>query len=284
MAQMPPRPANRVRARRRLLLLAGLAGLATAGCQPVWVAPGWVSPSGSDSSSCSSRAPCRTLARAYSKGHDFITMKPGTYPGQTLPSVVGHRKAFVLGKGVKLADTTALDVRADNVQVQGLDLDGQTYVEGANGLRFQNVDFGPAVDRNPLMVSGGVRSGPLEVVDSKLHDAKVTSPSVHQECAWLGWIDGLKITGSDFRGCTYFDIFLTQFIGQPARNVQITGNTLCSTVQWNGQPAIYSVMVANHITNAVNYRITNNRLGMPVANDPQRATNVVVGSNTKANC
>jgi hypothetical protein len=275
MAKAP----HRRRRLTRTFLVAALGVAALAGCRP-----GWVSPTGSDSASCTPGAPCRTLSHAYSKGHDFIVMKPGSYPGQSLPGVTGHPYTVVLGKGARLSGQTALDVRADNVHVGDVDLDGQAYVEGANALRFRNVDFGPAVDRNPLMVSGGVRSGPLEIVNSRLHDARVTSPDVHQECAWIGWVDGLRITGSDFRGCTYFDVFLTQYIGQPARNVQITGNTLCSTVQWNGQPAIYSVMVANHITNAVNYRITNNKLGMPVANDPQRATNVVVGSNTKANC
>lgn len=272
-------PCPRRRRTRRTLAALTVAASALAGCNP-----GWVSPTGSDSNSCTSGSPCRSLERAYRKGHDLIVMKPGRYGGQTLPNIPGHRYTMIVGTGAKLAGTTGLDVKADNLSFTGVDIDGQTYVGGSNNLRFRNVDFGPSVDRNPLMVGGDVRSGPLEIVNSRFHDATVSNPSVHQECAWLGWIDGLTITGSDFRRCAYFDIFLTQFLGQPSRNVRIQNNTLCSTVDYAGRPQYYSVMIASHIGHAVNYRISGNQLGMPVVNDAKRATNVVVGPNTRAAC
>ena len=49
-------------------------------------------------------------------------------------------------------------------------------------------------------------------------------------------------------------------------------------------PAYYTVMVAEHIDSAVNYRITGNQLGRPVVNDAKSSSNVVTGPNTTTSC
>lgn len=247
---------------KRLLLLLVVA-LALPGCTPTLLQPG------------------DSIDQAYRSGSDFIELTPGRYPDQDLSQVTGHDDTMVYCRpGAKIV---GIAVYGDGVEFNGCDFDGQVYVEGSRRLRFRGDDFGPATNTNPLMVHGIARSGPMEILDSTFHDARATGDT-HTECAWLGWIEGLTITGSDFRRCTYFGIFLTQFQGEPPSHVRIEDNTICSSLDGPVGPSYYSLMVANHITFADDYTIRGNRLGQAIAFDPQDSSGAVIGPNTTADC
>lgn len=222
-----------------------------------------------------------SIDSAYRAGHDYIELSPGQYGGQTLPQVSGHAAALVLCKPGAVVN--GLAVYGDDVEFRGCDFNGQVYVEGSQRLRFRRDDFGPATNTNPLMVHGIAKSGPMEILESTFHDAKATGDA-HQECAWLGWIEGLTILRSDFRRCTYFDVFLTQFQGSPPSNVRIEDNTLCASLDGPLGRSYYSVMVAEHIDRAVNYTIRGNRLGQPIAFVPKSSVGAVIGPNATAAC
>lgn len=221
-----------------------------------------------------------SIEQAYRGGADYIELAPGaSYGGQDLPQVNGHPDTLVNCRG---AIINGIAIYGDGVEFRDCDF-GRVYVEGSQRLRFRRDDFGPTLNVPSLMVHGIAKSGPMEILDSTFHDASA-SGDAHTECAWLGWIEGLTITGSDFRRCTYFDIFLTQFQGNPPSRVRIEGNTLCASLAGPVGPSYYSLMVANHIVFADDYTIRNNRLGQPLVFDPQSSAGAVLGPNTVTGC
>jgi transcriptional regulator with XRE-family HTH domain len=260
--RIPPKRAPR----RALAAVAAAVGLLAllAGCTPTSIAPGG-----------------RSLDSAYRSGADFISVKAGTYGGQNLPQVTGHRPTIVACQ--PNAKINGLEVYGDKVTFIGCNFDGQVYVQGSQSLGFAKSDFGPSQNSPPLLVNGSVKSSGLNFTGNRFHDATATGDA-HTECAWIAWTDGLKMSGNRFERCTYFNIFLTQYEGAPPRNVTITGNTLCKSVNGPVGPAYYTVMVAPHIDSAVNYRISGNQLGRPVVNDAQSSSNVVTGPNTTTGC
>jgi transcriptional regulator with XRE-family HTH domain len=266
MSEFYPIEPKRARPRRNLALVTAAVGLLAllAGCTPTTITPGG-----------------RTLDSAYRSGADFINLEPGSYSGQNLPQVSGHELTVVnCEPGAKI---NGLAVYGDKVAFTGCDFDGQVYVQGSQGLGFTKGDFGPAQNSPPLLVNGSEKSSELNFTDNRFHDAIATGDA-HTECAWIAWTDGLKMSGNRFDRCTYFNIFLTQFQGAAPRNVSITGNTLCKSVNGPVGPAYYTVMVAPHIDSAVNYKITGNQLGQPIVNEAQSSSNVVTGPNTTTGC
>ncbi|HET8757041.1 MAG TPA: DUF1565 domain-containing protein, partial [Solirubrobacteraceae bacterium] len=71
---------------RRVVFLALFCALGVAA--PAQAATLNVSPNGSDSGSCTSAVPCKSLGRAYAvaASGDVVSVAPGTYPSQTVPS------------------------------------------------------------------------------------------------------------------------------------------------------------------------------------------------------
>ena len=223
----------------------------------------YLSPTGSDSGSCTSALPCRSLDRAYrvAKPGQVVEVAGGTYPGQTVgvdstktstddvafkpaadASVVFSGAVLIKGKHLEFRDmklvpkfeTTASDVTFRNVSIPGaFDImsNGTAY---PTEISFIGGDIGPSPDKNVRIGSNGysTSASPTKILFDgvRFHDFR-RSPgsSVHVECLQVWAATGLTIRNSRFENCEVFDIFLQKLPNGAAptpSNIVIENNVL----------------------------------------------------------
>jgi hypothetical protein len=132
---------------------------------------------------------------------------------------------------------------------------------------------------------GGQGSTDIVVQGSVFHDATLAAgSSAHTECAWIGSVQGLDISGSRFERCAVMDVFFTRCCpaGEtpPTSGVELHDNTLCKPTP---DTSIYTVQV--HPLNAGVWHdidISSNRLGGPILGQP--GPNVQLSPNGTAGC
>jgi len=147
----------------------------------------YMSPSGSDSNPCTDSQPCKTMtgtAAKKSKANVTISMKPGTYAGQTVntgssgdctanlgnPSATTNCRRFVAQPGVRIG----------NLQVSG----SGTWVTAAN--------------RGDLLIDGAYSfGGTQDVIENAIIDPGDGDPGVY-----LDHVTDFTLTGSEVKGVT----------------------------------------------------------------------------------
>jgi hypothetical protein len=280
------------------------------------VASVFVSPSGSDSGSCSQGAPCKSLARAYSVAASGATVQlaNGTYSDTTLPvdnSKGTSNVVFTAAPGATPAFSNTLHVAARHVELSGLKfatlwvdasaqndtLRSDTYknfevisegTQAPSNISFIGGSAGPAADENNIIGSNGTSTtaSPTNILIKgvHIHDYTLTSGSgAHVDCLQVWAANGLTVEGSTFNDCEVFDIFL-QFLpggsaGTPS-NVTIQNNFLDCC-----RSGFYSIMLPYHSgatggSHFSNVTIRNNSTNKAITADPDATyTNVNIDGN-----
>jgi hypothetical protein len=193
-----------------------------------------VSTGGSDSSSCTSTAPCRTFDRAYrvAKAGQVVQVAGGTYAPQWIKAdgtkTGGAPVVFRPAAGARVVISGDLDVEAAHVEFRDLDVGDNWYARaGAHHLTFRNVDtsrfyiasatdvqvlggdIGPSVDAvSQIKTATGSTLAPRNIVLDGLnvHDFTRTSTAQHMECLHVMAADGVAIRNSRFDDCSIFGI------------------------------------------------------------------------------
>jgi hypothetical protein len=168
-----------------------------------------VAPVGSNSGNCTV-APCASLGYAYAQSGsgDVVTVAPGLYPEQNVPSGT-KAVTFNGGPGVVVRQLIS---EASNVTFDGIEVDAggvQTTwaaleLHGDNQT-FKNAAVGNVVDEKGLLVTGANHT-----VDNVLfHDVVLKTDGTHLECVYAIGVPGFTIRNSTFRDCAVMDLFFT---------------------------------------------------------------------------
>lgn len=252
----------------RLFKLAVLAGVCVA-LQPVTIASSdggqslYVSPSGSDSASCTESAPCASLDRAYhlASPGETVFLAAGSYPTQDVkPDAAKTDPTPVVFTPMSGAQVSVahLNVSASHVAFSNFQTDWQV-VTPANGVTFQNIVSNGAIyisGASNVSVLGGAVFSPVPVssdsqiasIDGQVptnilfdgvsfHDFTDVGPGQlhHIECLQVGAAVNLTVTNSKFWNCGTHDIFIRSwgFVNNspsPLSNILIENNWFAKTV------------------------------------------------------
>jgi hypothetical protein len=252
----------------------------------------FVAPSGSDSATCTSSTPCRSLDRAYrlAAPGQTVELAGGTYADTSLP-VDATKSAtkdvvFVPAAGAAPRFSGPLHIGARHVELRGLQVQGTVTIDetaqnvtlrGSTMKNFQvfssgsqaprNISFiggsaGPSVDDNNRIASNGTSTtaSPTNILidGMRIHDFTLSpGSSAHVECLQVWAVDGLTIRNSTFRNCEVFDVFLQKLPDGAAptpTNILIENNFM----QCCGS-GYYAIRLADHPgTHWTNVTIRNN--------------------------
>jgi len=253
----------------RLLRIALLAGICLA-LQPISVASPagsqpdlYLSPTGSDSGSCTQTAPCASMDRAYhlASPGQTVLLAAGDYPLQFVkPDASKTADAPVVFTPASGAQVTVarLDVSASHVEFSNFQADWAVATP-ANGVTFRNIVANGAIyvtGASNVSVLGGQIFSPVPVSsDSQIastkgqvptnilfdgvafHDFTDVGPGQlhHIECLQVGAAVNLTIRDSKFWNCATHDIFIRSwgFVNNspsPLSNIVIENNWFAKTV------------------------------------------------------
>jgi chitodextrinase len=223
----------------------------------------YVSPSGSDSASCSQSAPCLSLNRAFQVAApgQVVEVAAGSYGAQAIqPKSSAAAPAVQIRAASGAVPSFAdLDVRASYVHLQGpfaskgistsnssQKVRGSTvenitvnsggsnstpgYIANVDGVTWKNVEIYNASEANALiMVDGGYpTTGAVQnvVLDGlRLHDSTIAPGSgTHSQCVFFGGGQNITMRNSVFWNCTTFDVFVTTAGGDVPSNFTFENN------------------------------------------------------------
>jgi hypothetical protein len=114
-------------------------------------------------------------------------------------------------KGVSGNKIRELDVSADNVTMDGLDVDGNGAVNatfeihGTSNVTFKNGRIGNVTDEKGALVSGDH----LTFDNVEFHDVVLKTDGVHLECMYAIVVPNMTVRNSTFRNCAVMDLFFT---------------------------------------------------------------------------
>jgi hypothetical protein len=273
----------------------------------------FLAPSGNDSGSCTSSAPCRTMGYAYEHAQPgaVVEMAAGSYGAQNLPRQASKDAAAerVVFRPAASADVqlSGLSFGADyddpgawHVEVRGLTVNGSVDLRRTNDVVLRDVRldlvFGFGADRTQIIggewginhPSKGTHpefsvwrtSDPVEgLVLDGVHVHHIGRPAgredVHTNCFHV-WGDGhrdIAVRNSHFDHCDVFSSLISGKID----NVRFEGNVFePSTNTGFAGSAFYSVMLTAGVTNAT---FKGNRFDMaPVLNQASTPGLVACGN------
>ena len=253
----------------RLLQFALVAGLLLA-LQPISIASSagselpnlYLSPSGSDSGTCTEAAPCATMDRAYhiASPGQTVLLASGDYPTQAVkPDATKTGTSpvvFTPASGAQV-HVARLDVTASDVEFQNIQADW-AVANPANGVTFRNVIADGAIyitGASNVSVLGGQVFSPVPVSsDSQIASIKGQVPTNilfdgvlfhdfidvgpgqfhHIECLQIGAAVNLTIRDSKFWNCGTHDIFIRSWgmvnnSPSPLANILIENNWFAKT-------------------------------------------------------
>jgi hypothetical protein len=251
----------------------------------------YLSPSGSDTASCTSSAPCKSFGRAYAVAAqgDTVLVAGGTYGDQVLAYDasktsdvdVTFKPASGAAPKVGFLDFGQYynDLGGRHITVQDMDIDGFT-ANRAQDVTFRNVDMHGNFWTNGAdsisIIGGSVggtangthpdiqvwKSGSTEVPSSNilidgvhLHDVLVQSASDHVECLQVSDVDGLTIRNSHFGpNCDTFGLHI-QTTEWGVKNITIENSTFDEPTDSCGCLTAYHGL---SIRNGVNVTLRNN--------------------------
>jgi Protein of unknown function (DUF1565) len=279
----------------------------------------YLSPSGSDSGSCTQSAPCKTLAHAYSVAQpgETVQLAEGTYTDTSLPLTSGKTAAepvvFEPENGATVKFSKMLTVEAHGVELKGLSFSKELYF-GANAEgdtsrdnalhNFEIISSGTKAPKNISIVGG--TAGPVADGSDNENNliatngpettavpTKITIEGVliheytkvgeaHVDCLQIWGANELLIQDNTFKRCSVFDIFLQALPNGDAgtpKNVTIQNNYLEKTIE-----GYFSIFLPHHNEgNPEHYEnidIRNNSATQTIAADPRATyTNVQFDGN-----
>jgi hypothetical protein len=254
----------------------------------------YLSPSGSDSGSCSQAAPCRTFDRAYhlARPGGAVLLASGDYGEQSLSynaALVGASSPVVFqpapGASARLSGELSLRAAAAqpiaNVEVDNLAI-GDIYVRYVRQVTFRNITqsyfFVRSSDRVSFIggqvtgdsvgisntigaIAAGAPASTNILIDGvAIHDFNTTqAPGAHIECLFLQESDTVTIRNSTFTRCEDFDVYGNAIVGGTIKNVTLNNNHFGATT-----PKGYYAFRANVGT----YTFRTNTWDQGMANDP----------------
>ena len=221
----------------------------------------YVAPSGSDASTCTQQAPCKSFNRAYALANPgaVVEVAGGDYPDQTLdapPKPTGPVVVFrpASGAAVRVA---WINVATSHLEFRDMQATGGTYNRaGADDVTYRNVDMEDFFIRSASRISyiGGsvgpndsqdymnwITAGEGSSTGSKdilldgvtIHDFRKHQTGSHVDCIGIDDVDGLVIRNSKIRNCEHFGMIFGSDIvtNRAARNVTIENNFIdcCGT-------------------------------------------------------
>ena len=254
----------------------------------------YLSPSGSDSGSCTQAAPCRSFDRAFhlASAGTNVYLGSGDYGGQSLTynaALVGasSKVVFQPAPGASPSMSGELSLRASagqpiaNVEFDNLPT-GDVYVKYVQHVIFRNVNNTYWFIRSSDDVSfvggssGGDHYGDSDTIGASgagepastnilldgvtFHDFNNDlSPGTHQECIFIQEAANVTIRNSTFVSCRDFDIYGNVLFGGSISNVTLDNNHFGVTA-----PVGYYAFRAN----VGSYSFHNNSWDQGMSNDP----------------
>lgn len=221
----------------------------------------YVAPSGSDTTTCTQQAPCKSFNRAYTLANpgSVVEVAGGDYPNQTIdapPKASGPVVVFrpASGAAVRVA---WINVATSHLEFRDMQATGGTYNRaGAADVTYRNVDMEDFFIRSASKISyiGGsvgpndgqdymnwITAGEGSNTGSKdilldgvtIHDFRKHQAGAHVDCIGIDDVDGLVIRNSRIRNCEHFGMIFGRDIvtNRAARNVTIENNFIdcCGT-------------------------------------------------------
>jgi hypothetical protein len=137
-----------------------------------------------------------------------VTVAPGVYPGQSVPS--GSKAVtFSGGAGVVvrqlLSDVSNVTYDGISVDAGGAHTTGAALEIGGDNVTFRNASVGNVVDEKGLLIDGANHT----IDNVTFHDAVLKTSGVHMECVYAIVVPGFTIRNSTFRDCAIMDLFFT---------------------------------------------------------------------------
>lgn len=178
----------------------------------------YISPSGSDGSTCTQAAPCRSFLRAYARASSgsVVSVGAGVYGEQffagdwrgTQPA--GTKRVTFRGEPgnvVRQLVSGSPNLIFDGIHVDGARLksSGALFESGGeNGVIFKNGSIGNVTDEKGAVVGGNI------VFDNvRFHDVFLATEGVHNECVYAIYAEGMTVRNSVFENCATMDLFFT---------------------------------------------------------------------------
>jgi hypothetical protein len=214
----------------------------------------YVSPAGSDESSCTRRLPCRTLERAWrvARPSEIVELAAGTYPAASLAAIDKGSRARVLFRaaaGTEPFVDGRLAVYGSHLELRGFRARSWYVRAPASDLVLRSIDVGifAIISASDVAVIGG-DVGPHENGDPivgqyggpppsrilfdgvRFHDFVKTDPDAHTEC--LQFTAGVDVTirNSRFLRCSDHGILVKPDQG-PIRRFLIENNWFARTLE-----------------------------------------------------
>jgi hypothetical protein len=279
----------------------------------------YLSPSGSNSGSCTQSAPCKTLAHAYevASAGTTVQLAEGTYTDTSLPLVSGKTASdpvvFKPAAGASVKFSKMLTVQAHGVELKGFKFERELYfgesAEGdtardnalhnfeiissgthaPKGISIIGGTAGPVADgsdnENNLIATNGPETTavPTKItVEGVLIHEYTKVGEAHVDCLQIWGGNELLIQDNTFKRCSVFDIFLQALPNGQAgtpKNVTIQNNFLEKTIE-----GYFSIFLPHHNEgNPEHYEnvdIRNNSATQTIAADPRATyTNVQFDGN-----
>jgi hypothetical protein len=155
--------------------------------------------------------------------------------------VAGDR---VVVRGMRITGVgVASDRTVSHVTLAGID-GRRLWINDVRHVAVRGGSFGGVVDESPVRVGSSPSSHDVTFDGVLFHDARLRSPKAHVECLLALDIQGLTIRNSRFSRCAIFGALISHLFGTSPRDVLIEGNVFEPTLQPDGSPAPYSMMVA----------------------------------------
>jgi hypothetical protein len=215
-----------------LLVCAALAG--TGGASARTDAPAatlYISPSGSDSSACTRRAPCKSFARGYARARpgQTVIVAAGRYEGQQeIPVDRGKTAAadvlFRPAAGAAVL-VDSLDVYGSHVEIRGVRIARDFYVKcgaddvtlrgskatlffirSATNIRIVRTEFGPSSDISQIGHTAECQRSPDRILLDRVYMHDYVNPDTHMECLTVQAANNFVLRNSRFRRCQDFDV------------------------------------------------------------------------------
>jgi len=209
----------------------------------------YVSPSGSDSATCTQSAPCASFNRAWQVAQpgDVVEVAGGSYAGQTLEPATKSGTALIvfrpaagaqvtvngdLVSGSRTADAGAKHFEVRDMKITGgvslrwgaeditiRSIDASTFdLNSSKNIRIIGGDWGPAIDgwNSIATTATGPITQDILIDGAVIHDYLLSAygagpADIHMQCLQI-W-PGLRVTvrNSTFRNCTDFGVLVDPY-------------------------------------------------------------------------
>jgi len=219
----------------------------------------FVAPQGNDETTCSRKAPCASLARAYAlaKSGDIVSIGGGRYGPQSIPAIpIKSLRANVVFRPAtakRVVIDGSIQVFGDHVTFENLWMSGFAaqdgssnitflrikartfYIGGASNIRIIRGNIGPLQNGSPRILPNGSETPTRILIDGvAFHDITQTDGHTHVECLLVTSVDGLVIRNSKFWNCEFQSVLIKHYApggAIPPTNILIENNWFGATTR-----------------------------------------------------